>query len=83
VTASQRARRVSLGAEAALAFAAGAVSFALVAVALAVLEAGVLVAVLGAACVAAVIAIGRRWGVAYAVPPARSAARRACHRSGL
>jgi signal transduction histidine kinase len=70
VTALQRARRVRLGADVALAFATGAASFALVALAVVVLEAGVLVAALGAACVAAVIAIARRWGAAYAVPSA-------------
>ncbi len=70
MTASSRARRVSLGAEVALAFAAGVAGFALIAVALAVVEADVFAAVLGAACVAAVIAIARRWGVVYAVPPA-------------
>ena len=56
-----------------LAFAAGVASFALVAVALAVFESGLFAAVFGAACVAAVIAIARRWGVAYAVPAAMAA----------
>ncbi len=48
-------------------------SFALVSVALAVFESGLFAAVFGAACVAAVIAIARRWGVAYAVPSAMAA----------
>ncbi len=56
-----------------LAFAAGVASFALVAVALAVFESGLFAAFFGAACVAAVIAIARRWGVAYAVPAAMAA----------
>jgi signal transduction histidine kinase len=73
VTAASRARRVLRGAEGALAFAAGVASFALVAVALAVFESGLFAAVFGAACVAAVIAIARRWGVAYAVPSAMAA----------
>ena len=73
MTAAPRARRVARGAEVALAFAAGVASFALVAVALAVFESGLFAAVFGAACVAAVIAIARRWGVAYAVPAAMAA----------
>ena len=54
-----------------MAFAAGVAAFALVAVALAVAESGLFAAIFGAACVAAVIAIARRWGVAYAVPSAQ------------
>jgi signal transduction histidine kinase len=73
VTAPPRARRVLRGAEVALASAAGVASFALVAVALAVFDSGLFAAVFGAACVAAVIAIARRWGVAYAVPAAMAA----------
>jgi signal transduction histidine kinase len=73
VTPSPGARRVVRGAEVALAFAAGIAAFALIAVALAVVEADVFAAVLGGACVAAVIVIARRWGVAYAVPPAMAA----------
>jgi signal transduction histidine kinase len=70
VIAAPRARRVLRGAEVALAFAAGVASFAFVAVALAVFESGLFAAIFGAACVAAVIAVARRWGVAYAVPSA-------------
>ena len=73
MTAAPRARRVLRGAEVALAFAAGVASFALVAVLLAVFESGLFAAVFGAACVAAVIAVARRWGVAYAVPAAMAA----------
>ena len=73
MTAAPRARRVLRGAEVALAFAAGVASFALVAVLLAVFESGLFAAVFGAACVAAVVAIARRWGVAYAVPAALAA----------
>ena len=71
--APPRARRVLRGGEVALAFAAGVASFALVSVALAVFESGLFAAVFGAACVAAVIAVARRWGVAYAVPSAMAA----------
>jgi len=70
VTASKRARRVPLGAEVALAFAAGAASFALVAVALAVVDSDVLVVLLGAVSIVAVVAMARFWGIAYAVPGA-------------
>jgi signal transduction histidine kinase len=56
-----------------LAFAAGVASFALIAVALAAFESGLFAAVLGAACVAGVIAAARQWGVAYAVPAAMAA----------
>ena len=56
-----------------MAFVAGVAAFALVAVALAVAESGLFAALFGAACVAAVIAIARRWGVAYAVPSALAA----------
>jgi signal transduction histidine kinase len=73
VTAAPRARRVLRGAEVALAFVAGVASFALVAVALAVFESGLFAALFGAVCVAAVIAIARRWGVAYAVASALAA----------
>ena len=73
MTAAPRARRVLRGAEVALAVVAGVASFALVAVALAVFDSGLFAAVFGAACVAAVIAIARRWGVAYAVPSALAA----------
>ena len=73
MTAAPRARRVLRGAEVALALAAGVAAFALVAVALAVFDSGLFAAVFGAACVATVIAIARRWGVAYAVPSALAA----------
>jgi hypothetical protein len=70
---STRARRALHGAEVALAFAAGVESFALVAVALAVFDSGLFAVAFGAACIAAVIAIARRWGVANAVPSALAA----------
>jgi signal transduction histidine kinase len=65
-----RARRVPLGAELALAFLAGATWFALVAVVVAATDSNVLVAVVGVLCAAAVVAIARLWGVAYAAPAA-------------
>ena len=65
-----RPRRVSLGVEVMLGFGVGGACFAVVAVVVAVAESDVLVAVVGVACVAAVVAIARRWGVAYAAPAA-------------
>jgi signal transduction histidine kinase len=61
---------VPLGAEVALAFLGGAATFALVAVALAATESDVVAVVLGAVCLAAVVAIAGFWGAAYAVPAA-------------
>jgi hypothetical protein len=65
---SGRAAGVPLGAEFALALAVGAVSFTVLAVVLANLEPGTLVAVIGAAGILAVLAVERQWGIAYAVP---------------
>jgi signal transduction histidine kinase len=59
-----------LGAEVALATLLGAASFALVAVVLAVAGSVVLAAALGVICVAAIVAITRFWGIAYAAPAA-------------
>ncbi|MDX6656363.1 MAG: hypothetical protein QOH62_1156 [Solirubrobacteraceae bacterium] len=68
------ARRVPLGAEIALAFAAGAASFAVVAVPLAVTNSNVLAVLLGVVCIAAVAAMFRFWGMAYAIPAAMAGA---------
>src|SRR5215210_3962615 len=65
-----RPRRVPLGVEVMLGFGVGGACFAVVAVIVAVAESDVLVAVVGMACIAAVVAIARRWGVAYAAPAA-------------
>jgi signal transduction histidine kinase len=62
-----------LGAGVALAFGAGAVSFALVALVLSALGSDVLVLALGVACVAAVVGVARAFGIAYAAPAAISA----------
>ncbi|MCW3015255.1 MAG: sensor kinase [Solirubrobacterales bacterium] len=70
MTALQLPRRAPRGAEVALAFGAAAASFSLVAVTLAVVESDLLAAVFAVVCGAAVFAIARRWGVAYAVPAA-------------
>jgi signal transduction histidine kinase len=59
--------------EFALAFASGLATFTVVAVALAALDAFVLVALIGAAGVAVVVAIERTAGIAYAVPAAMAA----------
>jgi signal transduction histidine kinase len=68
VTAWERARRLPLGAEIALAFATGAGTFALAAVALDRIDTGSRVAVLGVLFLVGVIAIARFAGIAYAVP---------------
>jgi signal transduction histidine kinase len=70
VSAWKRAQGLPLGAEVALAFAAGATAFVSVAVALAFADSAALAILLGAACVAAVVAVARLWGIAYAVPAA-------------
>jgi signal transduction histidine kinase len=67
--ASPRMRAV----EFALAFAGGAATFTVTAVALARLDAFVLVALVAAVAVAVVIAIEHAWGIAYAVPAAMAA----------
>ena len=59
-----------MGAEVALAFLAGAASFALVAVVVTALDSDVLLVVLAAVCIAVVLAIARFCGVAYAIPVA-------------
>src|SRR4051794_13647266 len=70
MSASPRARPLSLGAEAALAFGAATAAFALIAVALAA-AGSVVVAVLIAAVAAATVVVAlRRRAVAYAVPVA-------------
>jgi signal transduction histidine kinase len=68
VTAWERAHRPPLGAEIALAFATGAAAFALAGVALAGINSGLVVALLGVVYVVAVIAIARFASIAYAVP---------------
>jgi signal transduction histidine kinase len=68
VTAPERARRLPQGAEAALAFAAGAGVFALVGVTVAAVDSNVVEIAVGVACVAALVAIVRRWGVVYGLP---------------
>jgi signal transduction histidine kinase len=65
VERAQRARPVR---EVALAFLAGGAGFWLAAAALSAIDSGVVAALLGLAYVAAVVAIARVWGVAYAVP---------------
>jgi signal transduction histidine kinase len=74
VITGKGARWVLPGAEVALAFIVGAASFALVAVVLAVESSDVLAVVLGALCIAAVVAMFRFWGIAYAVPAAMAGA---------
>jgi hypothetical protein len=68
VTAWERAHRLPLGAEIALAFATGAGTFALSAVALDRIDSGVVVAFPGVVYLVAVIAIARLAGIAYAIP---------------
>jgi signal transduction histidine kinase len=63
-------RRLSLAREVALAFAAGAGAFALVAVILAAAQSDALAVVLGIACLAAVVAAAQFLGIAYAAPVA-------------
>jgi hypothetical protein len=52
----------------ALAFLAGAAGFWLAAAALSAIDSDVVAALLGLAYIAAIVAIARVWGVAYAVP---------------
>jgi signal transduction histidine kinase len=59
-----------VGAEIALAFAAGATCFALVAVTVAAVDSDLLIAGFGLVCVLAVVATARFWGIAYAAPVA-------------
>jgi signal transduction histidine kinase len=68
MTAWGRAHRLPLGAEIALAFATGAGTFALAALALDRIDTGGHVAVLGVVYLAGVVAIARFAGIAYAVP---------------
>jgi signal transduction histidine kinase len=70
VTTLTRARLVPLGAEVALAFVAGAAFFTVAAVAVERADSDFVVALLGVAYVAAIVAMFRAWGVAYVVPPA-------------
>jgi signal transduction histidine kinase len=67
---SERAGRLSLGADVALAFAIGAGTFALGAVLLDGIDTDVVVAFLGVVFVFSVVAIARLAGIAYAVPVA-------------
>jgi len=73
VSAWSPARVVPVAGEAALAFCAGAASFAAVALVLASTDSDALAVGLGALCIVAVVAITRWWGVAYAVPAAMAA----------
>src|SRR5918996_2442473 len=73
MTAAQRVRRLPLVGEVVLAFAAGGAAFAVVAVLLRALDSDVLAAALSAPCVACVVLLARRFGAAYAVPPAMAA----------
>ena len=68
MTAGERGHRLPLGAEIALAFTAGAGTFALAGVALEGIGSGVVVVILGVTYLFAVIAIARFTGIAYAVP---------------
>jgi signal transduction histidine kinase len=68
VNAWERGHRLPLGAEIALAFATGAGTFALAAVALEGTDSRIVVAFLGVVYLFAVIAIARFAGIAYAVP---------------
>ena len=68
MTAGERGHRLPLGAEIALAFATGAATFALAAVALEGIGSGVVVAILGVVYLFAVIAIARFTSIVYAVP---------------
>jgi hypothetical protein len=66
--ASIRGSRLSLGAEAALAFATGIAAFAIVSFAVIIGNSDGLVLLTIALCAAAATTIFRFWGVAYAVP---------------
>ncbi|HEX9482144.1 MAG TPA: hypothetical protein VF927_08600, partial [Solirubrobacteraceae bacterium] len=66
----RRHRRLSLGLEMALAFGVGAASFALTAIAIAPIGARWLALLPGVAFVAAIAAVLRYGGAAYAVPAA-------------
>ncbi|HET6296510.1 MAG TPA: GAF domain-containing protein [Kribbella sp.] len=68
MSTAPRARRVPPGAEIALAALAGAGTFVLVAVVVAGIESDVPLVLLGVLLVAAVVALARRGGIAYAVP---------------
>jgi signal transduction histidine kinase len=70
VATSTRARLVSLGAEVALAFVAGAAFFTVAAFVVERADSDLAVALRGVAYVAAIVAMFRAWGVAYAVPSA-------------
>jgi signal transduction histidine kinase len=70
VKALRSALRLSLGVEAALAFVAGAASFALVAVTVVAAGSELVVRLLAVIYLGAVVAMLRFWGVAYAVPAA-------------
>jgi signal transduction histidine kinase len=73
VKALRRAVPLSLGVEVALAFAAGAASFTLVAVTVVAAGSDAVVVALDVAYIAAVAAMFRFWGIAYAVPAAVAA----------
>jgi signal transduction histidine kinase len=68
MTAQTRPRPVSVGAEIALAFTGGVASFAVVSLLLTVANSVVIAILLGIACTAGVIQVGRSLGTAYAAP---------------
>ncbi|HEX4187907.1 MAG TPA: GAF domain-containing protein, partial [Solirubrobacteraceae bacterium] len=70
MTALRRARRLSVGVEAALAFLAGAATFALVAVTVVAAGSDVAIALLAGAYVVAIAAVFRFAGVVYGLPSA-------------
>ncbi|MCW2970446.1 MAG: sensor signal transduction histidine kinase [Solirubrobacterales bacterium] len=70
MTALRRQRRISAGVDVALAFGAGAASFALAAVTIVAAGSGAWVVALGVLYGVAIVAMFRRWGVEYAVPAA-------------
>jgi signal transduction histidine kinase len=70
VNAGTRAPALGVVREGGLGFIAGLAAFAVVAVAVAAIDSGLAVAVLGAALVAAIVVIFRQWGYAFGVPVA-------------
>src|SRR4051812_6952707 len=65
-----RGRRTRLAAEAALAYAVGGAVFALVSVTIVTAGSGAAAGAFGVVCLGAVVAVARRWGIAYASPAA-------------
>jgi signal transduction histidine kinase len=70
VTSTERVRRIPVGFDAALAFAASGAAFAVVAVAVANIHSDVLAVLIAVPLLAAIVAVVRRARVAYAVPVA-------------